>query len=469
MYERFRTILVLLLTVIAGVYLITLLYHTALTFAHILFLYFSAWLIQFFLSPIVDWLVAHHFPRLLAVIYVYLLLAALIAIFFLSAVPVVLSEAEAFTRQFPKYDQHTLTLWGQQVQDFLVHHTPLRRANIATFVREYTQQLSDQIAQINRNLVTMTGALGGATVNTVAGALNVVQNSLNWLLNAVVILVLSFYMTLDGPRLSARVAAALPPPILREGRQINVAINRMFGGYLRGQMILSTIYAILTYITLLWVNAPFQIVLAVFSGIMMLIPFIGSFLAVLPPVIIYAIHAGDIWAVAKVAFALFIWQQVTLNLLAPRILGDSVGIHPLLIFLGVLMGTQLAGPWGAIFGVPVLGVALAVGGETWQRWLLPRWRRWQTTPPPEAEPLAAPLPVAVVAPPATPAWRETLLRLWERVQRTGKSTSTPEPQGGDDQRSISSVSSTTSSTPTTRDATSAARSPSSSVSTVPRK
>ncbi len=104
-YERLRNVLMSLLVLIAGFYLINLVYHAALSFSGIIFLYFTAWLISFLLSPIVDWLCKHRFPRLLAVSYVYLVLAALIIIMVLALVPTVINEGARLTdpRQFDVY------------------------------------------------------------------------------------------------------------------------------------------------------------------------------------------------------------------------------------------------------------------------------------------------------------------------------------------------------------------------------
>jgi len=138
-------------------------------------------------------------------------------------------------------------------------------------------------------------------------------------------------------------------------------------------------------------------VLAVFAGVMMLIPFIGTFLAVIPPLVVAGV-APNTGSVLWLAVALFIWQQVTLNVLAPRILSDSVGMHPLLVFLGVLMGAKLAGPWGAIFGVPVLGVTLTIAEVLYRRFMqrhlppAPPAAGEHAEDPPDAEPEAGELP-----------------------------------------------------------------------------
>ncbi len=128
----------------------------------------------------------------------------------------------------------------------------------------------------------------------------------------------------------------------------------------------------MTYITLVWFHISFAVALAVFAGVMMLIPFIGTYLAIIPPLVVAGLQATNAGSVVWLAIALILWQQITINVLASRILGDSVGMHPLLVFLGLLLGTKLAGPWGAIFGVPALGVFLTLAQMIYRRLVVVR-------------------------------------------------------------------------------------------------
>jgi predicted PurR-regulated permease PerM len=348
----------------------------------------------------VDWLYAHRFPRLLAVVYVYLLLAAFIIIVLLAVVPSAITEVANFARQLPDFGAR-LTQRAQNLQDFLVSSTPfpIKKANIAQLVKQYDTQLIGQIQhQVEQsNLFTLSSVIAG---NAVTASVSIVQIGLTWLLNVVIILVLSFYMTLDGQRIARSLIRYLPASWASEMVVINARIARSFGGYIRGQLLLGLIYALMTYVTLAWFGTNFAVVLAVVAGVMMLIPFIGTFLAIIPPLVVASLQGQPASTVISQLVGLFIWQQITLNVLAPRILGDSVGMHPLLIFLGVLLGAQLAGPWGAIFGVPVLGVFLTIGEVLYRRLVL---RQSLTAERSGASaPAAPPLP-AVPAPDETPS------------------------------------------------------------------
>jgi hypothetical protein len=108
----------------------------------------------------------------------------------------------------------------------------------------------------------------------------------------------------------------------------------------------------------------YSVLIAVIAAVLMLIPFIGAFAAVVPPLVAFVLmHVATPTAFPVLRFVLLfvflvVAQHIVINLLAPRVMSSAMGMHPLLVLLGLLLGAKLGGLWGAIFGVPVLGVAL---------------------------------------------------------------------------------------------------------------
>jgi len=107
------------------------------------------------------------------------------------------------------------------------------------------------------------------------------------------------------------------------------------------------------------------------------VPFIGAFAAVVPPLIAFVlVHVTDpsfpIVGFVVLFMFLAVAQHLVLNLLAPRVMGSALNMHPLLVMLGLLLGAELSGLWGAIFGVPVLGVLLDITDLAYRRVASPR-------------------------------------------------------------------------------------------------
>jgi predicted PurR-regulated permease PerM len=94
-----------------------------------------------------------------------------------------------------------------------------------------------------------------------------------------------------------------------------------------------------------------------FSGLAMIIPFIGPLIAIVPPVALAAAQSPG--SLVGVLISLFILQQVVTSVIAPKIMSETVGIHPLLVLFAMLVGVKVAGFWGALFGVPVVAVIYA--------------------------------------------------------------------------------------------------------------
>jgi predicted PurR-regulated permease PerM len=170
-----------------------------------------------------------------------------------------------------------------------------------------------------------------------------------------IILILSYYLTLDGHRLGAALLAALPMAYRDDARYFFASVNRAFGGFMRGQLTQALIYALGTAAVMSLAGLQLVLLSSVAALVFMLIPFVGPFLALALPLIVSLATAPEVfWAVLLV---LFILQQIVVNVIAPRLMSQTIGMHPLLVFLAVLGGAKVAGVWGAIFGVPILGVA----------------------------------------------------------------------------------------------------------------
>jgi predicted PurR-regulated permease PerM len=144
--------------------------------------------------------------------------------------------------------------------------------------------------------------------------------------------------------------------------QANVA--RVLGGYLRGQLTLATIIGLLTGVGMSLLGLPYAVVLGVLAGMFELIPMFGPILSAVPAIIValFLPFPTVIWVVI---FFLVV-QQIENNLLAPRISGHAVGLHPLGAMFALLAGFQLGGILGGLFAVPIAGVLWVLMGAAYR-------------------------------------------------------------------------------------------------------
>ena len=300
-------------------------------FAQVFLILFLAWLLAFVLSPVVGWLTERaRIPRGIAIGVVYAATLVLSgALLFYAASSIAASVAEAAS-EFPQTRariEATLNDWQEMISagGFELDLVVLYRDVEATAVR------------------VIASALGEAPAVTVAilGAL-------------VLVIILSLYMLADSAGILARLNRIVPNRYSDEAEILERTVSTAFGGFLRAQVVLAAIQTALTIAVVLLVGLPYGFLIVAASALAMLIPFFGPPLALLPPIIATAIFSPE-WLIV-VAPLLLVVQTVLVNYFQPRLMREALGMHPILVLVGLLVGAQIAGLWGALFCIPILAV-----------------------------------------------------------------------------------------------------------------
>jgi predicted PurR-regulated permease PerM len=172
-----------------------------------------------------------------------------------------------------------------------------------------------------------------------------------------IVFFLSIYMVIDRDQILAFLFRLVPPSYAEEARLLQTSVSRSFGGFLRGQALLGAVYFLIALVTSVVMGLPLVALSSVSAGLLMAIPFFGPFVAWAPPVIVALLFRPD--ALLPTAALMGAGWFVVMNILQPRIMRDSVGIHPIVVLGSVLIGSRLAGIPGAIFGIPIAAVASA--------------------------------------------------------------------------------------------------------------
>jgi predicted PurR-regulated permease PerM len=142
----------------------------------------------------------------------------------------------------------------------------------------------------------------------------------------------------------------LPPKI---GLPLSESLRLNFQNFFISQILLALfMVATLTPIFLVF-NVPFALLFALLIGVGELIPFIGATLGI--GLVTLLVMLNSFWLAIRVAVAAVIMQQIKDNLLAPRLMGEFIGLNPILIFIALLVGGQIGGIFGAIIAVPIAG------------------------------------------------------------------------------------------------------------------
>jgi predicted PurR-regulated permease PerM len=302
-------------------------------FSELISILVTAGLIAFLLNYPVKTL-RSFMPRGLAAGLVYVLAGVIVGLVGVTIAPPVLNQAQQLVINSPE-----LIASGQQqltdLQDWSKTHQ-LRFA-VPLLQQQILTQLQEQAETIATSGV-------GFLVGT-----------FNWLLDLILILVISFYMLLDGERLWKGFTSFFSPPIrdfLTESFRRN--LQRFFSG----QLLLGLFMAVTLSIAFWWLQVPFFLVFAIFIGLMEVIPFIGATLGIVSVGVVVAFI--DWWLAVQVVGAAIALQQVKDNLLAPRILGNLTGLSPAIVLAALLLGARVGGLLGVILAIPLAGMVRTI-------------------------------------------------------------------------------------------------------------
>jgi predicted PurR-regulated permease PerM len=335
----FRTLLILGVAFLS-VQLFLVVWHFGAHFAQTLLIFFLAWMLSFILNPAVNavarrWVLG----RAAAVAVVYLGMLAIVALAGFLIIPPAVKQVAALGDKVPEYRQNT----GKLVLDM---QDWLDRRGIAINIKDVnTEDLSKQIDKT------------GATL--AQNALSLAPRVIEGVFDTVIILVVSFYMMLDAPRITAAMVNVTPERYRQDIRLLFASIDHSFGGYIRASVALALLYAAGTALTMWGTGIPFVLPVSMFAGFMLIIPFIGDVIAVIPTIAIGLLTVSIVNVVIALV-AMVALQQLVLQIIRPKLMGKSVGLHPLWVLAAFFIGARAAGIWGALFSVPIAAIIQSV-------------------------------------------------------------------------------------------------------------
>jgi predicted PurR-regulated permease PerM len=198
----------------------------------------------------------------------------------------------------------------------------------------------------------------GALLAAAAAALG---RALASLISGVLVLILTAYLLIDGPKMKVAALALLPAGARARAARVLGEVQARFGGWVRGQIVLCLVAGALAGVATWALGLPSPLLLGLFAGVTMLIPMIGPALGAAPPVLL---ALGGPWerllATVVVFVAIF---QVEMNVVVPRVMARAVGVSPLLTIVAVAAGAALLGMAGALLAVPVAAALQVVLDE----------------------------------------------------------------------------------------------------------
>ncbi|MGL5079984.1 MAG: AI-2E family transporter [Microcoleaceae cyanobacterium] len=293
----------------------------------------TAGLIAFVLNYAVATL-QHYVPRGLSAALVYLIAAFVVVIIALTIVPPIVIQGRQLITKFPD----------------LVESGKQQLIQVQAWSTERNLPFNFVVLQQQ-----LFAKLQGGSDSIAARGFGLVVGTFNWFIDFILILIISFYMLLDGERLWQGITRFFSPKvrcILTE------SLVKNFQGFVLGQFILGLFMATTLTLTFSILKVPYFLVFAVFIGLMEVIPFIGATLGIGTVVIIVAFING--WLALQVLGGSIVLQQIKDNIVTPRLMGDITGLSPVVIFAALILGGKIGGLLGVILAIPLTGVIKSI-------------------------------------------------------------------------------------------------------------
>ncbi len=277
-------------------------------------LFLIAIIITASLNPIISKIVtATQFPRTVAVGVVYVVFFTLVTLLALFILPTISGELDAFINQITA-DLRKNALLGNLFS-----------------VDDLAQTLTGSM----QNLLTTTAGFFTGIVSTVA------------------VISMSFYMSAQEDGLKKSLILITPQQHQKYISSLIDRIQESFGRWMAGQLVTMIFVGVLYYVALKILGVPFAGVLAVFGGLLEIIPYFGPILAAVPAVAI-AFSVGPVTA-AMIGISYLSINILENQVLIPKIMNKAIGLNPVLVILALLMGAKIAGVVGILLAVPLAG------------------------------------------------------------------------------------------------------------------
>lgn len=293
--------------------------------------------LAYLLNPAVCYLEEQGVKRVWSILIIYLVLFSLFFIGGIKLIPILLRELEEFGQDVPEMaarGQAMMQAFQIQYQNSALPYS-LRLA------------IDDLLLAVENNIQEFIAVI----INKI---FVIISHSIGIIISPV----LAFYLLNEWFEIKEKMLQLLPGAWRSEAVLIGKDIDKVLCGVIRGQVIVAIIVGILVSIGLYVLHLKFGLLIALLAGILDFIPYFGAIIGAAPAVTLALLDSP--WLAVKVALLFFLVHQLEGTIIHPKILGESVGMHPLSVIFFVFIGGEVGGLLGMLLGVPVAAIVKIV-------------------------------------------------------------------------------------------------------------
>lgn len=282
------------------------------------------------------------FPYDISIILSFLLFIAVVYLVIIHILVPFITEAKSFINGLPG-----IILEIQQV--------------IPELEAQYDVRLiPPELRHIINNVVSY---IGSYTLQIAQFSISAIFSVASTLIEMVVVPFITFYMRKKGTAFKEAFVKLFPVQYQRHLTHLLEEIYRMLSAYVQGQLTLSVLMAMVTFLGMVALDIPYPLVIGLLAGVMELVPVLGPIIGAIPPALLGLLQSSHV--MAQVIVFYIIVQQLDSHLIMPKVMGHVINVHPVAIIAGVLIGGHLFGILGMMIAVPVLAVLQVVIRHMW--------------------------------------------------------------------------------------------------------
>jgi len=310
----------------------------------------AAALLAYIGDPLADRLQRLRLPRTLAVVVVFLLTFLMLGLLMLLVGPLIRTQVGALLDALPEIVRQVEQVWLPNIADMLNLDVG-EDVGIGAFVARYGDMAGSWGTKVLVSVTQSGGALAAAV------------------LSFFLVPILTFYLLRDWDTILAHIAALIPSEhhdtIVGLGRET----DEMLGAFLRGQLLVMLALSIIYSVGLGIVGLQFAIAIGVVSGLVSFVPYLGFVFGIALASLTVALDPNPLWPLVGVLATFSIAQLLEGSLLTPKLVGDRIGLHPVLIIFAIAAGGQLFGFFGILLALPAAAVLSVLVRFAYHRYL----------------------------------------------------------------------------------------------------
>jgi predicted PurR-regulated permease PerM len=300
---------------------------------NILMPFLLAILLAYILLPFVEFLVYHRFSMIGAILTVYFGCSIIILILVLYVFPGIFSELTQFAGEIPFYAksfQNSLLDWQDRYSRF----------NIPDSIRQI----------VDENILFIEAYI----IEVVRSSASIIIGLFSYTFSLIILPILTYYFLKDHKLITQKIVSFLPPGKRSEILGLWFKINLVLRRFIYGHLTVAFLVGVLTIIGLKIIGVNYAVTLGFIAGLADIIPYFGPFIGAVPAVCLAYLQSKKLALYTVIVMVVI--QQIESSIITPKIISDSVGLHPLTIIFVLLLGGFYFGIWGMLFAVPMIAV-----------------------------------------------------------------------------------------------------------------